>query len=593
MPGDQVEEIKNKLDVKEVIGSYLKLEKRGANYRASCPFHNEKTPSFFVSPARQVWRCFGCSEGGDIFSFIQGIEGVDFPEALRILASQAGVQLQRQDPRIRSERNKSIEVCELAAKYFRHQLESKNGKLIIEYLGERGINQESIDSFRIGYAPNNSKSLISFLKERGYDIQDIEKAGLGFRAERTGEYLSRFRGRIMFPIFTVNGDIVAFGGRALTPELAIKLGREVPKDIAKYINSPKTNVYDKSNILYGLDKAKIAIRQEDACVVVEGYTDVILAHQTGYKNVVAASGTALTEQHLNLIKRFSDNLLTSFDMDIAGDSATRRGIDLAQLMGFNIKVVTLENGKDPADIIKEDEKIWVESLKNSKSVLQFYFDSAFSKHDSSSPEGKREIGKTLAPILKNIASSIEQSHWVNELASKLQVGEEAVWDDVKQIKDIPRKEVGGGMKKSPKISVPRKDLIAQQVLLHILKNPSLSTELKDGLYGIDEHDKVMLLIKTFSGVPKSGNFEKNIKNLKADDQTFVNQLLFEAEIRGDEEFSKESLEIHLSAYKKLSLDEELKELERKIRQNEKQNKKEDNKKLLEEFNEKLARRAEF
>src|SRR3989338_11208052 len=421
---DPVEEIKNKLDIKDVVADYIKLDKSGVNFKARCPFHQEKTPSFFVSSQRQLWRCFGCGEGGDIFTFIERIEGVDFKDALQRLEQKAGVEITRQNPKERTEKNKSKEICDLASKYFHHQLESKNGKIVKEYLKSRGINENSIEEFNLGYAPIRSKGLLEFLKEKGFDYQDIAKAGIAFKSDISEDWLTRFRSRVIFPIFNTQGEIVGFGARKLTDELAEKIGRKLEKDSAKYINSPQTNIYDKSSILYGLDKAKMAIRQKDECIVVEGYTDVILAHQEGYKNVVAASGTSLTEQQLNLISRFSKNLVTSFDMDIAGDSATRRGINLAQSLGFNVKVLSLSQGKDPADIIVENKKEWDNALQNTKSIMQFYTDSAFERFDPKTAEVKREIGKMLAPLVAGIQSKIEQAHWVQQIATKLQMDQD-------------------------------------------------------------------------------------------------------------------------------------------------------------------------
>ncbi|MDP4010545.1 MAG: DNA primase, partial [Candidatus Spechtbacteria bacterium] len=399
MLNDPIEEIKSRLDVKDVIADYVRLEKNGSNYRALCPFHKEKTPSFVVSPARQIWHCFGCSEGGDIFTFVEKIEGADFPEALRILGRKAGVEIKRQDPRIRSEKNKSVQVCELAALYFQRQLESKNGQIILKYLKDRGVSQNSIEEFKIGYAPFNSKSLIQFLNDRGYSFGDMEKAGIAFHRRENNESVSRYVGRVIFPIFNAEGSVVAFGARKLTEDIYKEMGKEYREDSAKYINTPQTNIYDKSSILYGLDKAKISIRQEDACVIMEGYTDVVMAHQYGYKNVVSASGTALTENQLHLISRFTNNIFTAFDMDAAGDNATKRGLGLAQTMGFNVKVISMKDGYDPAEIIKENPGEWEDAVKGAQSITEFYFTGAFSSYDPDKAEGKRDIGKMLAPVL--------------------------------------------------------------------------------------------------------------------------------------------------------------------------------------------------
>lgn len=564
MPGDNVEEIKNRLDIKDVVGGYVKLQKAGANYKARCPFHNEKTPSFFVSPARQVWRCFGCGVGGDHFTFVEQIEGVDFSEALRILASQAGVELRRQDPRVRSEKSKSLEVCALAARYFEHTLASEKGKPIATYLKERGINKESIKNFRIGYAPSRGTSVPEFLRSRGYASADIEKAGLAFKSDRTGEYISRFRARIIFPITNHNGDVVGFGGRKLTDKLAQKMGLTVAKDSAKYINSPQTPIYDKSKTLYGLDRARLAVRKKDSCIVVEGYTDAILAHQAGHLNTVAASGTALTEQQLNIMGRFTKNLVTAFDMDVAGDTATKRGIDLAQAMGFDVRVVTLEHNTDPADIITKDPKIWETALKDARSVVAFYLESALSAYDVKTPEGKRAIGALVTPIIKNIPSRIEQAHWVQQLALKLAVAQEDVWEDVRSAPEREAVQLHATQPVVAKETVApmRKELLAQHIAMHVIKNAALAKKVKVELEHItQEESPAFLLIGHLVGARKKTQPPPPLKEL-------ADQLALEADVRGQEEFTESTLAPTLALYKRAILSSELQALEHQLREEE-------------------------
>lgn len=428
--GGQVEEIKKRLDIAEIVRGYMKLEKSGINLRGLCPFHREKTPSFFVSPSRQLWRCFGCSLGGDMFTFIQEIEGIEFKEALKLLAEKSGVELRSYDPRIRSEKARLYEVCEKACQFFEKQLKSPSlGGEAREYLLGRGINEESIKKFRIGFAPHTRNGLLEFLRTQGYSPAEIFKAGVSTQTRDTYQY-DRFRGRIMFPISDVNGQVIGFGGRVFFAK------NQVPDPkLAKYMNTPQTALYDKSRTLYGLDMAKVEIRAHDSCVLVEGYTDVIMAHQAGAGNVAAVSGTALTEHQLDIVRRYTENLHILFDMDIAGDNATKRGIDIAQRKGFDISIITLPEGKDPAEIIQKNIKAWQKAIAKPLSIGEFYFQNAFSRFDKTTSEGMRHIANIILPVIKQIPSEIQQSFWVQKLAGELACGENVIWKDLEKIPD--------------------------------------------------------------------------------------------------------------------------------------------------------------
>ncbi|MBM3250900.1 MAG: DNA primase [Candidatus Nealsonbacteria bacterium] len=480
MLGSPIEEIKNRLDIVEVIRSYIKLQKAGANFRAVCPFHSEKTPSFFVSPARQIWHCFGsCGEGGDIFKFVMKIEGIEFGDALRLLAQKAGVELKKQDPKLKTERQRLYEICELATCFFEKQLrDSLAGKEAKKYLLGRGLKEETLDKWRLGYAPDVWQGLSDFLVSKSYKREEIVKAGLAVerKTEKTLNNFhtyDRFRARIIFPVFDFNSRVIGFGGRIFRQSQ-----RPDGQEEAKYINIPNTLVYDKRRVLYGLNKAGLAIRKQDACILVEGYIDVIMLNQAGFENVAATSGTALSFEQLNILKRYSDNLLTAFDMDLAGDSATKRGIDRAQARGFNIKVIIMPDGKDPADIIFQNPGQWQDFLTQAKSIHGFYFENTLSRFDKNKLEGKKEISRVILPVIKRIPNKIEQSVWIQDLARVLAVKEEDVLEELKKVKNQPENFFEGQEINRPaRESVPpektRKEILEERLLVLIRKYPEI------------------------------------------------------------------------------------------------------------------------
>jgi len=457
MYSSPVEEIKNRLDVVEVIGSYVKLQKAGANYRALCPFHGEKSPSFFVSPARQIWHCFGgCGEGGDMFKFVMRIEGMEFGDALRLLAQKSGVELKPQDPayqKVQTERNRLHEILELATKFFEKQLASSStGMEAKKYLQGRGITQESIEKWRLGYAPENAQALSSFLQQQGYRTEEVRKAGLS----------GQFRSRIMFPIFDLNSQVIGFGGR---------VSGQSQEGAPKYLNTTNTLVYDKSRVLYGLDKAKLAARKHNSCVLVEGYTDVIMVAQAGCEHVVATSGTALTPSQLQILYRYCDNLSLGFDMDFAGDSATKRGIDLAVAQGFGINILRMPENKDPADIASQGTQEWDNVLEDTESIFDFTFSGALAKFDKTTPEGKRAIANAILPIVKNIPHKIEQAQWVRRLADELETKEEYVYEELEKTQSEQQYNVREETVVPVKQIQTREELLEERVLILIFQHP--------------------------------------------------------------------------------------------------------------------------
>ena len=486
---DNVSKIKDRLDIVDVISGYLKLQKAGQNYKARCPFHNEKTPSFVVSPERQVWHCFGCSKGGDMFSFIQEIEGVEFIDALRILAAKAGIELESFDPAVKDDKARLYDVCEASAKFFEKQFLSSAGKRALEYLKDRGVREETAGEFRLGFAPNDWNSLGTFLRDCGYSENEIVEAGLAIKRNDGSGVYDRFRSRIMFPIFDLNGQVVGFTGRIFESD---------DKEAAKYINTPQTRIYDKSRILYGLNKAKTEIKRADQCVLVEGNMDALMSYQAGVKNVVASSGTALTPNHLRLLQRYTTNLGFCFDTDQAGAMATRRGIGLALSQNFNIKVVEINDKecKDPADLVRKNAEGWSKVVVEAKPVLEFYFNKAKANYNPESTDSKKSVISALAPFLKRLTSQIEKAHWITQLSFFLRAKEEAIEADVASAKDdlemynltndqrptTNDQEIKSGLSVVSSESLVPVDLLSETLLSLVIKDPIL---FKDDLKNIN------------------------------------------------------------------------------------------------------------
>ncbi|OHB17637.1 MAG: DNA primase [Parcubacteria group bacterium RIFCSPHIGHO2_01_FULL_40_30] len=465
-----LEQIKDRVDIVDLIQGYIRLQKAGMNFRANCPFHNEKTPSFMVSPDRQIWHCFGCSLGGDHFKFVMQIEGVEFPEALQILAKKAGVELKNFSKEKTGEKNELYEISELTAKFFTKQLwESDNGKKVLRYLKERGLEEETMKEWRFGYAPNTWASLKTFLKNAGFNDQEIFKTGLTVRNEKENSFYDRFRGRIMFPICDLNSQVVGFTGRIFE-----EITGEI--DAGKYVNTPQTLIYDKSRVLYGLDKAKLETRKKDKVIVVEGNMDVIMSHQAGVKNAVASSGTALTNQHLKILRRYTQNIDLCFDEDMAGEIAAKRGIDLAVTLGFNVGVLNL-SAKDPADLVKEDSARWVQASQKSEPIVKFYIEKAFQKYDKTTALGKKNIAYEVLPVIKLIDNKVEQAHWLDELSNKLRVDQKVIIQVMAGIKTQNNGQPVSQKDDSAKFEMPSRLVLEETLLALLFRMPQKANEL--------------------------------------------------------------------------------------------------------------------
>lgn len=412
-----IDEIKARLNVVDIIGERVSLKKAGRNFRGLCPFHTEKTPSFMVSPDRQTFHCFGCGKGGSVFDFVMLFDHVDFAEALETLAERAGVKLERRptDTPEAKLRQKILEVNHLASEYYHYLLVKHDvGDHARRYLKHRGITDKSIETFTLGYSANDWEGLHAFLRKKGYEDELLEMAGLVIRGNR-GCY-DRFRGRVMFTLKDHRGNVVGFSGRVMDPS-----AKE-----AKYINTSETPVYVKGKILYALDVTKDAIQKANEAIIMEGELDVISSFQAGIGNVVAIKGSAVTEDHARLLRRFTERIVFALDSDIAGDAAARRGIEIAEKNGFDMRVLTVPSGKDPDEAARENPGLLKKAVKEAQPIYDYFLSSAANRFDPSSSYGKKKISDEILPVLTKIENPIVQGHYIRALATLLSIPEETV-----------------------------------------------------------------------------------------------------------------------------------------------------------------------
>ncbi len=420
-----VEKIKERLSITDVVSSYLKLEKAGASFRAKCPFHNEKTPSFFISPDRGTYYCFGCGAKGDIFTFVEEFEGLEFKQALTNLAAKAGVELVPERAGERDEKERLFRAVEMAVEFFEREL--PDIKPVLAYLEGRGLTTETVSKWRVGYAKNEWRALYDYLKSQKVTEAEMLATGLIKRSDRAESgsqpgFYDVFRGRIMFPIFDSTGRPVAFSGRIFVDD----------DKSPKYLNSPATVLFNKSEVLYGFDRAKTAIRKLNYSILVEGQMDLILSHQAGLANTIASSGTALTELHLRRLSRLSPRIMFAFDSDSAGFNATKRSAELALQIGMEVKVAVLPAGEDPASLVAKDSNLWKQALKGGKHIIDFYTDNLLARKLDRRVLS-REIKASVLPFVLNVESKTEQAHFIKSIAEKSGLKEDALWDDVKAL----------------------------------------------------------------------------------------------------------------------------------------------------------------
>lgn len=511
-----VQKIKERLSIEEVVSSYIKIEKVGPNLKARCPFHNEKTPSFFVSVDRGNYYCFGCGAKGDIFTFVEEFEGLDFRGALKLLADRAGVPLESYNPKEESEKEKLYRIMEEVTKHLCDNL-SVNSK-VLDYLKSRGLEEKTIKDFRIGFAKNEWRDIYDFLIKKGFKDFEIEKAGLIKKIPEKSGYYDRFRGRVMFPIADSSGRIIAFSGRLFEDD-----GKS-----AKYLNSPDTPIFNKSHVLYGLDKAKDSIRKNNFSILVEGQFDLVLSHQAGFRNTVATSGTALSDavfskenavSSLGLIVRLSNNILLAFDSDKAGISAAARAGKIALSLGMDVKAVSMAEGVDPADLVSQKgPEAWKEVIRNSKHLIEFMTEKVVLSSKGDIRKVGREIKEKVLPYVNAIDSAIEKSYFLKKISDISQIPENDLREDLKKIEHelkYEKQEIEDA-KKSER-TMFKKDYIERRLLGILFWQEALGEE-KQKLNVKEVFNKVAEIL---------GKKEEELREKLKDS---IGDLIFEAEV---------------------------------------------------------------
>lgn len=565
MSSPSVEKIKERLSIIDVVSSYMSLTQMGGNFKAKCPFHNEKTPSFFLSPERGTYYCFGCGAKGDIFSFVEHFEGTDFLGALKLLAERAGVTLERNfSNEQKGDKDRLYQVMEEATVFFEKTFNGETAPK--SYLSKRGIADNMTKSFRIGYAPELWRSVSTYLIEKGFKKDELEKVGL-IKTKEDGNFYDRFRGRIIFPISDSSGRVVAFSGRifSLSPEKKESLQSE-----AKYLNSPETVLFNKSNTLFGIDKAKVSIKKRDYTIIVEGQLDLILSHQAGFTNTVAVSGTALSDRtnerddysqssestssegeakinNLGLVRRLSSNIIFAFDGDTAGVRAVGRSSLIALSLEMQVKIAIMPEGQDPADVILEDVNKWKNIIKNSIDIVSFYLNIICQDTSDVRLRGKK-IRETIFPFLSVVKSSIEKSAYISLIHKQTGLSENDIvkdFEDYEKTKNSDRTVDKKEVKNKPK---SRRDHLEERLLGIIFWQSELNQS-KPNKKGnlIEEIEK---LCNSFQEKIGKENFEK----IKDKHKLNSSVLAFEAEIRYDGKIDKIVPEIKETV---LNLEEEI------------------------------------
>ncbi|MCA9332761.1 DNA primase [Candidatus Saccharibacteria bacterium] len=499
---DAIEEVKSRLNIEDVIGEYIQLKRAGRNFRGLSPFTSEKTPSFMVSPEKQIWHDFSSGKGGNVFSFVMEMDGLDFKGALEQLARKAGVDLDQYNSNgsktLSRDKEQVYEALELAAKFYQKHF-TKNARALEYVLKQRGFNKETVLKFKLGYSPNTGNALVIFLKSRGVSEKCMKQAGL--TTSRASGLSDMFRGRIMIPLCDQQGKVIGFTARLLNNEA----------NAPKYINTPQTIVYDKSRHVFGLANAKEAIRKQGFGIMVEGNLDVISSHQAGILNVVATAGTALTESQLKILKRFAGEIKLAFDQDRAGIQAAERALPIASKTGVNLSVITIPEGKDPDELIMKSPKLWEDAISSSKPALDWLIDLYKDKLDLETATGKSQFSNIVMNVIRELSDSVEQEHYIEKVAEIIGVSKEALLSkmNTSDTKQITRKK--------PKLNQEKSDnnfdqvKYQNQLLALCLMRPGLRKYLE---YVEDNMLQNSSSVKLFDFLKQNPDFDGDIDKLK-------------------------------------------------------------------------------
>ncbi|MEK7495048.1 MAG: DNA primase [Patescibacteria group bacterium] len=557
---NQIEEIKRKVDIVEFIGNFITLKKAGRNFKAICPFHQEKSPSFVVSPDRGIWHCFGaCGEGGDAIKFLMKWENITFIEALKELAKKTGVKLTLNkisfEDKIWQKKERFIGMNQLASEFFHYVLNKTDyGKKANEYLKSRLLNQIIIDKFELGYSPSSWDSLKLFLKKKKYEEEEMSENGLLVKSER-GSYYDRFRGRLMFPLKDSRNNVLGFSGRILDGDT---------KE-AKYVNTPETPIYHKRECLFGINLALEEIKKQKNVFIVEGELDMIMPFQHGYSNFVAVKGTALTNEQLKLLKRYTDKITLMMDADVAGIESIKRGIDEAEKFDFEIRVVTIDFAKDPDEALKKDPDKFKKIISKPIPIYDFLIETAQKRNPEESAFAKKKIGEEVIPMIEKITNPIVRTFYIKKLAGILEVSENTVENLVIQLKRKKNQLLHNKIKYNKLVEDSRELTIDKYVLSVVFQSAdpnkiyhNVFEVLKPEYFLHPSFEKIYHLF--FEEIKKNGEVNINNFGKKLPDELrpIFDEIFLFASI--DHNLSNESLDRLINEIKRYSFKREIKRI---------------------------------